>query len=123
MIFTGTAGTGKTTVAKAICNQLDLDYLLINIIDPNASVAPNYRLTTFTLKDGRELSGFVEEDLGSVIRLRAQEGVHHLSRDRIARRKTSEASLMPEGILRGLADAEVRDLFEYLRGKHPVRNH
>ncbi len=30
MIFTGTAGTGKTTVAKAICNQLDVDYLLIN---------------------------------------------------------------------------------------------
>lgn len=104
-------------------DRRNLDYLLINIIDPNASVAPNYRLTTFTLKDGRELSGFVEEDLGSVIRLRAQEGVHHLSRDRIARRKTSEASLMPEGILRGLADAEVRDLFEYLRGKHPVRNH
>jgi len=30
MMFTGTAGTGKTTVAKAICNQLNLDYLLIN---------------------------------------------------------------------------------------------
>ena len=30
MIFTGTAGVGKTTVAKALCNQLDLDYLLIN---------------------------------------------------------------------------------------------
>ena len=30
MIFTGTAVVGKTTVAKALCNQLDLDYLLIN---------------------------------------------------------------------------------------------
>lgn len=30
MLFSGTAGLGKTTVAKAICNQLGLDYILIN---------------------------------------------------------------------------------------------
>jgi len=30
MLFTGTAGLGKTTVAKAICQELDLDYILIN---------------------------------------------------------------------------------------------
>ena len=30
LLFTGTAGVGKTTVAKALCNQLGLDYLLIN---------------------------------------------------------------------------------------------
>lgn len=30
MLFTGTAGLGKTTVAKALCNELSLDYILIN---------------------------------------------------------------------------------------------
>jgi len=30
MLFTGTAGLGKTTVAKALCNELDLDYIIIN---------------------------------------------------------------------------------------------
>lgn len=30
MLLTGTAGTGKTTVARALCNELDLDYLLVN---------------------------------------------------------------------------------------------
>ena len=30
MLLTGTAGLGKTTVAKAICNELDLDYIIIN---------------------------------------------------------------------------------------------
>jgi len=30
MLLTGTAGLGKTTVAKALCNELGLDYLLIN---------------------------------------------------------------------------------------------
>ena len=30
LLLTGTAGLGKTTVAKALCNMLDLDYILIN---------------------------------------------------------------------------------------------
>ena len=30
MLFTGTAGLGKTTVAKAICEELSLDYIIIN---------------------------------------------------------------------------------------------
>jgi len=30
LLLTGTAGTGKTTVARAICNELSLDYILIN---------------------------------------------------------------------------------------------
>ena len=30
MLFSGTAGVGKTTVAKAICNELNLDHIMIN---------------------------------------------------------------------------------------------
>ena len=30
MLFTGTAGLGKTTVARALCNELDLDHIVIN---------------------------------------------------------------------------------------------
>lgn len=30
MLFTGTAGVGKTTIAKALANQLNLDYIIIN---------------------------------------------------------------------------------------------
>jgi len=30
MLFTGTAGTGKTTIARAMCDQLNLDWILIN---------------------------------------------------------------------------------------------
>ena len=30
MLLTGTAGTGKTTVAKAMCKELNLDYIKIN---------------------------------------------------------------------------------------------
>ena len=30
MILTGTAGLGKTTIAKALCNEMNLDYILVN---------------------------------------------------------------------------------------------
>jgi len=30
MMFSGTAGTGKTTVARAICDELGLDYIIVN---------------------------------------------------------------------------------------------
>jgi GTPase SAR1 family protein len=30
MLFTGTAGVGKTTAARALCNELGLDYIIIN---------------------------------------------------------------------------------------------
>lgn len=30
MLFSGTAGTGKTTLAKALCQELGLDYIVIN---------------------------------------------------------------------------------------------
>ena len=30
MLFSGTAGTGKTTVAKALCNLMNLDWIIIN---------------------------------------------------------------------------------------------
>ena len=30
MLLSGTAGTGKTTVAKALCHELDLEYIMIN---------------------------------------------------------------------------------------------
>jgi DNA polymerase III delta prime subunit len=30
MLFSGTAGLGKTTIARALCNELDVDYIVIN---------------------------------------------------------------------------------------------
>lgn len=30
MLFSGTAGTGKTTIARALCDELGLDYIVIN---------------------------------------------------------------------------------------------
>ena len=38
LLLSGTAGTGKTTVAKALCNELDLDVMMINGSDEGRSI-------------------------------------------------------------------------------------
>ncbi len=43
-----------------------------------------------------------------------------LPRDDIAEMAVSGISLMPEGLLEGLSDQEVRDLFAYLRSGQPL---
>ena len=30
LLLSGTAGTGKTTIARALCNELECDYIVIN---------------------------------------------------------------------------------------------
>lgn len=35
MLLSGSAGLGKTTVARALCNQLDLEYIIINASEEN----------------------------------------------------------------------------------------
>ncbi|MEY4189889.1 MAG: hypothetical protein RIR17_625, partial [Planctomycetota bacterium] len=37
----------------------NLEYLLENILEPNATVAADYRMSAVTLKDGRLLTGLV----------------------------------------------------------------
>jgi len=54
LLLSGTQGTGKTTVARALCNELDLDYLIINgsnegrSIDVLRTTIQNY-VTTMSL--------------------------------------------------------------------------
>ena len=35
LLLSGTAGVGKTTVAKALCNELGADFIVINGSDEN----------------------------------------------------------------------------------------
>ena len=38
LLLSGTAGTGKTTIAKALCNELDCDVMMINGSDEGRSI-------------------------------------------------------------------------------------
>lgn len=99
--------------------RADLDYLLDRIVDPNAVVGEDYRLTTVTLDDGRVIGGVVAGEGGGIVTLRTVTGDMRIERERIVEMETGGASIMPEGLIDALPEDMVRDLIGYLM--HPVQ--
>ena len=96
----------------------NLDYVLSNLIDPNAIIDPAYRLTTVLTNDGRLYGGFMIQQADKFVILRTQEAQVRIALDDIDELKTSTTSMMPEGMLRNYSDDEVRDLILYPAGPH-----
>jgi putative heme-binding domain-containing protein len=95
-------------------NRGDLDYILQNIIDPNAVIPNEYVATTIDLADGRVLTGIVQrQDDNSITIATANETVT-VPRREVEDMNRSELSMMPEGLLAPLTDQEFRDLIYYL---------
>jgi putative heme-binding domain-containing protein len=102
-------------------NRGNLDYLLLNVLDPNADVPEAYRMAVVTTRDGRTLAGNVVAETERQVTLRTvgQEPVLISTAD-IQSREVTPSSLMPVGLLDGLTDAEVLDLVAYLRTTEPA---
>ncbi|MBL9136783.1 MAG: DUF1080 domain-containing protein [Verrucomicrobiales bacterium] len=95
-------------------NRGDLDYILQNIIDPNAVIPNEYLASTFELKDGRVVTGILkQQDDKSMTVATATETVS-LARSDVSEIQQSQLSMMPEGLLAPLVDQEFRDLIYYL---------
>lgn len=92
----------------------DLNYVLETIIDPNAVMPNEYRASDVETKDGRNLVGIVKSQDDKAVTLQTANELVTIPRNEIATIRQSEISMMPEGLLQGLTDQEVRDLLYYL---------
>jgi putative membrane-bound dehydrogenase-like protein len=132
-------GKGKTTFAAlcGACHKLygeggaigpeltgsdrhNLDYLLGNIVNPNEVVPADYLLTVFTLKDGRVVSGVVPEQNEKTVTVQTPVERLTIPADTITKRESMPVSLMPEGLLKAMDEATVKDLIAYLMTNAPV---
>jgi len=95
-------------------NRADLDYILQNIIDPNAVIPNEYRASTIDLKDGRSITGIMKQQDDKSVIVVTQNETLVLPRAEIQTMQQNELSMMPEGSLAPLGDQEVRDLLYYL---------
>ena len=95
-------------------NRADLDYILQNIIDPNAVIPNDYRASNLEMKDGRSMIGLVKAQDDKSVTVITQNETLTLPRDEIQSLRQSELSMMPEGLLAPLSDQETRDLLYYL---------
>ncbi len=96
-------------------NFTDVDYLLQNILDPNAMIGRDFQQTFVTTKDGSVVAGVATEENKRTLTLKTLAAPVTLSKDQIAKRELSPLSMMPAGLLNALQETEVRDLFLYLR--------
>jgi putative heme-binding domain-containing protein len=99
----------------------DLGTLLTSIVDPNAEIREGYQNQVVTTTDGRTLSGVVTASDAAVLVLRGFDGNEiSIPRAEVREAKPTGVSLMPEGLLQGLSEQELRDFFAYLRIPQPI---
>jgi cytochrome c oxidase cbb3-type subunit III len=104
-------------------SRSSVEHIRESILDPNAQVAPEYRVVRITLQSGSSYSGFVmNEDTYSVQLLDFSKGLQSLSKSQFKSFERDKASSMPS--FKGqLSDRELDDLVNYLWSlKRPVRS-
>lgn len=96
-------------------NRTNVDYLLENIVDPSAVVSKDYRMTIVATSDGQVFNGLVVAKTEDSLRLQTQSDLKVILMDDVEAIKRSALSPMPDGILDNLTDAQIADLFSYLK--------
>jgi putative membrane-bound dehydrogenase-like protein len=104
-------------------NRGNLNWLLFNVLEPNAEVQDGYKMVVVTTRDGRTYSGNVvaETERQLTLRVAGRETPVAVTKADIQSREATSVSLMPPGLLDTLADSEVIDLVGYLRTTAPVK--
>jgi putative membrane-bound dehydrogenase-like protein len=91
-----------------------LDYILENVVDPNAIVAREYLVTVVETKTGRVLSGIIKDDNPRALTLQTTNETVVIPKNEIEDQQTTKQSMMPEGMFDKLSAAEIRALIAYL---------
>jgi putative heme-binding domain-containing protein len=100
--------------------RADPEYILSKVLDPNAAVGRDYQATLVTTADGRSVTGLIKEETDKTLTVQTATEVVRLPKDEVEGRQRLGVSLMPEGLLGAMTDAEVRDLLAYLAGPGQV---
>ena len=101
-------------------NRNNLDYLITNILDPNAEIPNDYRTTILRTKDNRVLVGVIHRSGGQSVTIATPAEVVTVAKRDVAAIDPQNFSMMPEGLVLALKEDELRDLVAYLRGSRQV---
>jgi putative heme-binding domain-containing protein len=99
----------------------DLQVMLLHVVNPSAEIREGFENFVVRIDDGRTASGFVADQDNRVVILRGTDGQSLvIPREQIDDMRAISQSVMPEAILQGLSEQQVRDLFAYLRSTQPL---
>ena len=97
-----------------------IDYLLENLVDPNAVVGGDFRMTVIVLESGRVLNGLVRAEDESIITLETANETVRVPVAEVEQRQRQKISFMPEKLLEKLSPEDMRDLLAYLMSPEQV---
>ena len=95
-------------------HRANLDYLLLNVVDPNAAVGKDYQAWNIATDDGRVLVGLVTNETARTLTLRTSTAALTVDKDEIEERVQTDLSMMPEGLFDQLTSEQLQDLVAYL---------
>ncbi len=102
-------------------NRANLDYILLNSIDPSYDVPQGYKMVIIHTVDGRVLNGVIaEENAQRIILKTVQQPTVVILKSDIEARKISPKSMMPDGQLDKMKPQEVMNLIKYLQTTEQV---
>jgi putative membrane-bound dehydrogenase-like protein len=91
------------------------EYLLVNILDPNLQVLPEYINYVVTTKDGRTFTGMIAAETATSLTLKRAEGQSDtVLRANVDELQNTGLSLMPEGLEKQLGKQDMADVIAYL---------
>jgi putative heme-binding domain-containing protein len=91
------------------------EQLLVNVLDPNREVPPNFIQYTAVLDDGRVATGIIASETPASITLKRAENTQEtILRQNIEQLTSTGMSLMPEGIEKKLDPQALADLLAFL---------
>ncbi len=101
-------------------NRSNLDYLLLNILDPSATVPKQFTTSVILRTDGRVITGVVVQRTEQSLTVQTEKELMVVPQSDVEATQESEQSLMPEGLLKQMSEADVRDLIGYLQSRTQV---
>ncbi len=108
-------GEGKTIAPDLTgANRSNLDYLLLNIVDPGAVVPKQFTTSVVALRGGRVITGVIVSETQQSLVIQTDKEQLTVSRDDVEESRNTGKSLMPDGLLDALTPEQVRDLFGFM---------
>jgi putative heme-binding domain-containing protein len=101
----------------------DIEYLLVNILDPNRVVGQPYFVRRVLLKRGTVEEGLLHEEDAQRIALKGEnEAVRVIAKSDIETIDVIERSMMPEGLGYAMTTQDFRDLVRYVMANPPIND-
>jgi len=108
-------GRGHTVGPELDGAGRDIEYILVNVLDPNRVVGQPYFLRRLSLKSGRIEEGLLHAEDPQTITLKGEnDALRVFDRKNVDEVDVVERSMMPEGLDKAMSVQDFRDLVRYV---------